>query len=153
ISTSVERRFTKLLFYEDAPDATVSVEEDRPPNQGELMLRINGKVDASSHGDLSTQLLLAHLPLMMRPESKDVFAFGMGSGITAAAALTHPIERLTVAENCAPVLRAAKLFDPWNHGVLTDSRSHIVGEDARTVLKLSPQKYDIIIAEPSNPWT
>mgnify|MGYP000329782839 CR=1 FL=1 len=29
---------------------------------GQIKLRINGKVDASSHGDLSTQLLLAHLP-------------------------------------------------------------------------------------------
>jgi hypothetical protein len=29
----------------------------------------------------------------------------------------------------------------------------IYHEDARTVLKLCPQKYDVIISEPSNPWT
>ena len=38
------RKNTRLLFYEDAADATVSVEKTR---EGALALRINGKVDAS----------------------------------------------------------------------------------------------------------
>jgi hypothetical protein len=66
--------------------------------------------------------------------------------------LDYPIDHLTVAENCEPVLRAAKIFEPWNHGVLTNSRTRIYHEDARTVLKLGPQQYDVIISEPSNPW-
>jgi spermidine synthase len=140
----------QLVFYEDAADATVSVE--RVKGSEELSLRINGKVDASSSGDGSTQLLLAYLPLMAKPESKDVFCFGMGSGITAGATLNYPIDHLTVAENCAPVLRAARLFNRWNNDVERDSRTRIYREDARTALKLSPQKYDVIISEPSNPW-
>ncbi len=142
--------FVTLEFYEDAADATVSVEHVK--GSEERSLRIDGKVDASSSGDGSTQLLLAYLSLMARPESKDVFCFGMGSGITAGATLNYPIDRLTVAENCAPVLRAAELFTRWNNGVLTNSRAHFYHEDARTVLKLSSQKYDVIISEPSNPW-
>jgi len=59
---------------------------------------------------------------------------------------------VTIAENCAPVLEAAKIFSPYNNGVLTNGRARIFREDARTVLKLSPKKYDVIIAEPSNPW-
>jgi hypothetical protein len=109
-------------------------------------------VDASSHGDLSTQYLLAHLPLLARPAAKEVFVFGMGSGVTAGTALTYPIDHVTVAENCEPVLRAASFFNPWNHGVLTDPRTRLWREDARTVLKLSPQKFDVIVSEPSNPW-
>jgi len=140
----------RLDFYEDAADATVSVEHAK--GSDEFALRINGKVDASSRGDAATQLLLAYLPLMARPASKDVFCFGMGSGITAGATLNYPIDHLTVAENCAPVLRAAKIFEPWNNGVLTNSRARIYHEDARTVLKLSPKQYDVIISEPSNPW-
>ena len=143
-------QYVQLEFYEDAADATVSVE--RAKGTDESALRIDGKVDASARGDAATQLLLAYLPLMAKPESKDVFCFGMGSGMTAGATLNYPIEHLTVAENCAPVLRAAKLFDRWNNGVLTNSRARIYHEDARTVLKLSPQQYDVIISEPSNPW-
>jgi len=145
------RKSVHLDFYEDAADATVSVERELAGKK-DLSLRIDGKIDASAKWDSSTQLLLAYLPLMMKPQGKDVFCFGMGSGITAGAALDCPIEHLTVAENCGPVLRAARLFEPWNNGVLTDHRARIYEEDARTVLKLSPMKYDVIVAEPSNPW-
>jgi len=90
--------------------------------------------------------------MLLRPESKDAFAFGLGSGITASALLRYPLDHLTVAENCAPVIRAAKLFAPWNRGVLTNALTRIRLEDARTVLKLDRQKYDVIVSEPSNPW-
>ena len=143
----------KILFYEDAPDATVSVEQRFAKGVLQVGLRTNGKPEASSHGDLSTQLLVGHLPIFARPESKDVFLLGMGSGITASGILAHPIDQLVLAENCKPILRAAAFFTNYNRGVLTNSRLHVVYEDARTVLKLSPQKYDVIIAQPSNPWT
>jgi hypothetical protein len=77
----------------------------------------------------------------------------MGSGITAGAALAYPIERLDIAENCEPVITAANIFAGWNRHVLDDPRTHVWREDARTVLKLHPQMYDVIITEPSNPWT
>jgi spermidine synthase len=143
------KKFIKILFYEDAADATVSVEQEANGNIG---LRISGKPEASTHADLSTQLLLAHLPMMLRPESKDVFTFGLASGITASGFLAYPIEHLTIAENCVPVLRAAKLFTPWNKGVLTNPVTRIRLEDARTVLKLDRRNYDVIVSEPSNPW-
>ena len=143
----------KILYYEDAADATVSVEQRFAKGVQQIGLRINGKPDASSHGDLCTQMLVGHLPVMARPNSKDVFLLGMGSGVTASAVLAHPIDQLVLAENCKPVLRAAQLFTNYNRGVLTNSRLHIAYEDARTVLKLSPRQYDVIIAQPSNPWT
>jgi len=147
------KKNVKLLFYEDAADGTVSVERVGPDvPASEIVLRVSGKPDASNHGDLSTQLLLGHLPMLLRPESKDAFAFGLGSGITASALLRYPLDHLTVAENCAPVIRAAKLFAPWNRGVLTNALTRIRLEDARTVLKLDRQKYDVIVSEPSNPW-
>jgi spermidine synthase len=143
----------QILFYQDAPDATVSVEKREEKGVTQIGLRINGKPDASSHGDLCTQLLVGHLPIFARPQSKDVFLLGMGSGITASGVLAHPIDKLVLAENCKPVIKAAELFAEYNRGVLTNSRMHLSYEDARTVLKLSPQQYDVIIAEPSNPWT
>ena len=142
-----------ILFYEDAPDATVSVEQRILPGLTNLALRINGKPDASSYGDLCPQLLVAHIPMFARPQSKDIFLLGMGTGISASAVLAHPIDQLVLAENCKPVLRAAEFFKPWNRDVLHNPKLKIAYEDARTVLKLSPQQFDVIIAEPSNPWT
>jgi spermidine synthase len=148
------KQHTELLFYQDAPDATVSVERGdgigAPPV---LCLRINGKPDASTGIDIATQLLLAHLPMLARPEARDVFVLGLGAGVTAGAVLSYPVDRVAVAENCAPVVEAARLFAHWNHHVLDDPRARLWIEDARTVLKLHPQQYDVIITEPSNPWS
>jgi predicted membrane-bound spermidine synthase len=152
---AMRKQAFKILFYEDAPDATVALEERVGGSAGgrSLSLCVNGKTDASTSTDLSTQYLLAHVPMALRPESREVFVLGFGSGITAGALLGYPEVRITVAENCAPVLRAASFFAPWNRDVLHNERVKVWREDARTVLKLSPQQYDLILSEPSNPWT
>lgn len=153
--TVMEKRkqHVAIAFYEDAPDATVSVEHgDGVGAPAEWGLRINGKADASSHGDLGTQLLVGHLPILARPESKDIFILGLGSGITGGAVLCHPVDSLTIAENCEPVVRASQWFETWNRGVLTNKATKLWLEDARTVLKLSRKTYDVIITQPSNPW-
>jgi len=145
----------KLLYYEDGPDATVSVEQtDGTLAPASIGLRINGKPDAGTALDLGTQLLVGHLPMMAKPGSKDVFVLGLASGMTAAALLEYPLETLDIAENCEPVIKASAYFDDWNRHALKDPRTKLWREDARTVLKLRPQKlYDVIITEPSNPWT
>ena len=151
---AARRDHIKLLFYDDGPDATVSVEQvDGIIGPAEIGLRINGKPDAGTQLDMCNQLLLGHLPLLVKPEAKDVFVLGLASGTTAGAALAHPITRLDVAENCEPVVKASHFFDDWNRHALSDPRTHLWREDARTVLKLRPQLYDTIITEPSNPWT
>jgi hypothetical protein len=150
----MRKQHIKILFYEDAPDATVTVElGDGIGAPADLGLRVNGKPDASTGGDLSTQLLVAHLPMLARPDAKDVFLLGLGSGVSAGAVLAHPVDKLVVAENCEPVIRASKFFNDWNRHALDDPRARLWHEDARTVLKLNPQLYDVIITQPSNPWT
>jgi hypothetical protein len=86
------------------------------------------------------------------PGAKQVFVLGFGSGITSGAVLGHPIDQLTIAENCNPVLEAGENFKAFNRDVLHNQRATIRRDDARTVLKLSPLAYDVIISEPSNPW-
>ena len=149
---------TKLLFYEDAADATVSVEQgDFVPGvafSADRCLRVNGKPDASAHADFNTQMLIAHLPLLTHPDAQNVFIFGLGSGISVGALRSYPmVTNIVIAENCNPVIRASQYFTNWNRKILDDPRTKLWHEDARTVLKLNPQNYDVIIAQPSNPWT
>ena len=146
------KELVKILFYEDAPDATVSVEQSGAGTNMEVGLRINGKPEASTKGDLTTQLLCAHLPLLARPGSEDVFILGLASGISCAGFLAHPIKHLTVADNCEPVVRAVDFFAEYNRGVRTNPITRIRIEDARTMLKLENKNYDVIVSEPSNPW-
>jgi len=147
------KQFVKILFYEDAADATVSVEGETGKGlDSDIGLRINGKAEASTKGDLTTQLLLAHLPMFARPDSEDIFVLGLASGISCSGFLAYHIKQLTVADNCEPVTRAVDFFGPWNRGVKTNPVTRLRIEDARTVLKLEPKAYDVIMSEPSNPW-
>ena len=151
---AIRKEHIKIRFYKDAPDATVTVNEtDGRVGAAFRALQVNGKTDASTGLDLITQLLLSHLPMLVKPDAQDVFVLGLGSGMTAGALLPYPIKQIVVAENCQPVVDASELFGGWNRQVLRDPRVRLCVEDGRTVLKLHPQLYDVIITEPSNPWT
>ncbi len=138
----------KILFYKDGIDSTVSVIE----LGGKIGLYINGKADASTSMDMPTQMLCAHLPLLLRPGSEDVLVVGLGSGITCGSALQHPIKKLDVIEISGTVVEASRLFDEYNYKALENERLDLYVEDARTFVERIDKKYDIIINEPSNPW-
>jgi len=115
-------------------------------------LRINGKADASTEDDMATQILTAHLPLMLHPAPQEAFVIGLGSGATAAAALRHPVTSVDVVELLPAVVEASQFFDetlgPWR----TDPRVKISVSDARTHARYTRRRYDVIAAEPSNLW-
>jgi spermidine synthase len=99
-------RSGELLYYAEGRAATVSVKR----LGGTLSVAVDGKVDATSSGDMLTQRLLAHVPLLLHPKPKTALVIGLGSGVTAGAALSHPLERVDVVEISAEVAQAARLF-------------------------------------------
>jgi spermidine synthase len=138
----------QLLYYRDGAASTVSVKR----RTGALSLAIDGKVDASNSGDMLTQRALAHLPLLLHPNPRDVAIIGLGSGVTLGSALTHPIASADVIEISPEVVEASRLFSADNSSALEDPRSRLIVGDGRTHLLLSSRKYDVLISEPSNPW-
>jgi spermidine synthase len=138
----------RLVYYREGAAGTVSVRE----LPGVRALAIDGKVDASNGGDMLTQKLLAHLPLLLHPAPRTVCIIGLGSGVTAGAALRHPIARADIVEISAEVVEASRLFARENGDALADPRSRLVPGDGRSHLLMSGERYDVIISEPSNPW-
>ena len=139
----------ELLFYRDGQTATVAVQlVDRY-----VLLKINGKTDASTGtGDIETQTLLGHLPLMAAERVDWVAVVGFGSGMTAGAVLTHPVREVDAFEIEPAVIEASRYFEPINGRPLDDDRLHLVIGDARGELRRDIEPYDVIISEPSNPW-
>jgi len=137
-----------LLFYEEGLTTTVSVEAQ--PQR--LALRVNGKMDASTGADMPNQVLVAHLPLLFHPDPQDVAVVGLGSGVTVGSVLRHPVRTVTVVELEEAVVRASHFFDAVSFQPLADPRTRLVINDARSVLTLTPDRFDVIISEPSNPW-
>jgi spermidine synthase len=137
-----------LLYYREGAGSTVSVKR----LTGTTSLSVDGKVDASTSGDMLTQKLLAHLPLLLHDAPRRVCIVGLGSGVTLASALTHPVEAVDVVELSPEVIEAADHFASVNRGALRDPRTQLLVGDARSHLSLSSRRYDVIVSEPSNPW-
>ena len=144
-----------LRYHRDGAGSTVAVIADQLANGREqLSLTVNGKTDATSVGDMSTQVLTGQIPLMLSPNASDVLVVGIGSGVTVGAALCHPgITNVDVVEISPEVAFVArKFFGFVNNHALDDPRVHLAVEDAKTFLRATPNRYDVIITEPSNPW-
>lgn len=145
-------RAIECLYHRDGAGATVSV-HPVDAARSNLVLKVNGKSDASTLGDMATQLLIGHLPLLLRPAAEEVLVVGLGSGVTAGAVLAHPtVRRVDVVEITPEVVEAARWFAPHNRGALDDPRLRLVIEDAKSFLRISDRQYDVIASEPSNPW-
>ncbi len=142
------RRAARLLWYEEGLTTTVSVEE----RDGLVSLRVNGKTDASTGGDMPNQVLLGHLPILLHPEPQDALVIGLGSGVTVGSALRHPLRAVAVVELERAVVTASRFFDHVSFRPLEDARTHLVVNDARNFLLLTRDRSDVIISEPSNPW-
>ncbi len=143
------------LFYRDGLTTTVTVEKRPMRHDGRvwLVLTVNGKVDASSVGDMETQILLGQLPMLMAPDPRRVMVIGWGSGITVGSILTHGgAESVRALEIEPAVVEASRFFQDHNNRPLDDPRASIEINDARHALLVDPGAYDVIVSEPSNPW-
>ena len=67
-------RDSSLLFYKEGASSVVSVVYNK--QSGNLWMSNNGKIDASTGGDMETQILLGHLPLLFRPDAQRVLVIG-----------------------------------------------------------------------------
>jgi len=141
-------RNRKILYYRDGLNASVAVAD----TGDQLTLFVNGKADASTGGDMLTQVFLAELPLILHPSAKDIMVIGLGSGVTCGTALLFPVRSLDAVELSREVVEANAYFARESHHALKDPRLRLSIEDARTFIQRTDKKYDLIISEPSNPW-
>ncbi|OGV21938.1 MAG: hypothetical protein A3J84_04740 [Ignavibacteria bacterium RIFOXYA2_FULL_37_17] len=141
----------EIIFYKEGLNATVAVTQSLR-NKSNKRLIINGKPDASTYFDMPTQVLLGEIPMMLHPNPQNIFVVGFGSGTTIGSVLNYPVNKIICAEISKEVISAAPLFERENKNCANDPRVSIINEDAVTLLKLSKEKYDVIISEPSNPW-
>lgn len=121
---------------------------------GSRYFAINGKVEASTMiNDLSTQYLLAYLPMLVHERPKKVLNIGMGTGITFSRVGVFDVEEMTTVEiNPVVVDVAGKYFTVDNLGVKKDPRARVVIEDARNFLATDKGSYDVVISDPQDVW-
>ena len=91
--------------------------------------------------------------MLLHQDPRSVFFLGMGTGITAGASLSFPVERVVVCELLPEVVSLAEdHFERWNNGLFNDSRATVHAEDGRNCLSRSSDQYDLIISDLFTPW-
>ena len=139
----------ELLMFREGPTATVSVRRD----QDTVSMAINGRTNASdSIYDMPTQVMLGQLPMMIAPQQNNGLIIGFATGITVGSMLQSPIESVTCVELEPTTVDASEFFNHVNNRPLDDPRTKLIIDDARTFLRVMPNRYDIIVSEPSHPW-
>jgi len=139
----------ELLMYEEGPTATVSVRRD----QDTVSMAINGRTNASdSIYDMPTQVMLGQLPLLIAPRLDNGLIIGYATGVTVGAMLQSPIQSVTCVELEPGTVAGSEFFNHINNRPLDDPRTSLIIDDARTFLRVTPNRYDIIVSEPSHPW-
>lgn len=149
----------EVVYYEDGRTASISIAKW---NDDVVTIATNGKPDAAIYlgdenriaSDEVTMMLIGSLPLAYKPDTQDVGIIGMGSGLTGHTMLGDPqIQRLDTIEIEVKIAEAAELgYGERVERVFNDSRSVIHFDDAKTYFSLQNKRYDVIVAEPSNPW-
>lgn len=115
---------------------------------GDLRIKVDNSYLVGTSASAPNLRLQSWIPLSLHPSPRSVFYLGMGTGITAGAALALPVEKVTVAElNADVVALAHRHFGPYLNGLFEDSRVRLVTEDGRSYLQATRESYDVVIAD------
>lgn len=121
--------------------------------QSGLAFAVNGKIDGNARFDSGTQVMSGLIGALLHGSVRRSMIVGLGTGSTAGWLGAVPaMERVDVVELEPATLEVARRCAPVNHRVLENPKVAIHIGDAREVLLATPERYELIFSEPSNPY-
>ncbi len=143
-------RHQRLLHYAEARIATISVIENRIHKERQLLVNAVNEVTTRLVHDQSFKLL-GHLGPLLHENPQRAVMVCLGAGLSAGAALAHPIRSLDVVDLSAAIPDAARHFANENNHVLSDPRLHVHIGDGRQFLLNAREPYDLAIVDSTHP--
>lgn len=96
---------------------------------------------------------LAALPLFARPEAEQVCVIGLGGGV-AVEDLPDSVRQIDVFELSREVVEANEYLSELRRSdPLADPRVRIIENDARSAFERTTKRWDVVVSQPSHPWT
>ena len=147
---------TEIIFHRDGKTATISLL--RQGDQRSLLT--NGKPDATIKpfsglpaSDEVTAVLSAGLGMLYHPHARSAANIGLGSGVTTRMLLKNPrLQSVDTIEIEAQMVSTVRQLSDQVGEIFSDPRSRVIIDDAKSYFAANRSRYDLIIAEPSNPW-
>lgn len=155
------RMSTNIVIPDQTVAQTLSLQYYREDAYGvtsvALLKQLNFKVlttnrlysqNTSAMMGLEDHRRLGHIPLMLHAEPQNVLVIGLGAGITLRGVCEHPeVKKVDCVEISESVIQAARFFKEENHQVLSNPKVHVIAEDGRNFLSITPNYYDVIIGD------
>lgn len=95
--------------------------------------------------------LMAHIPVMLADKPKEMLVICFGMGTTPTSACIYDDLNITCVELVPEVYKCFGYYHSDAQKVISRPGVHFVANDGRNFLLLSPDKYDIIVVDPSPP--
>ena len=140
----------QLLYAEQTPAGLVAVIE----RDGGRILQIDNHYALGGTADAVRQERQGHVPLLLHPAPEHVAFLGSATGSSAAAALEHPsVRAITLVELVPAAAEAARIFfRDANRGIYEDPRTEVALDDARSFVRSTHRRFDVIVADLFVPW-
>ena len=139
----------KILKMWQSSDGIVSIVQ----SDKNIQMRLDNFYVLGDSRSILVEQMQGHIPLLIHPKPSNSLFLGMGTGITAGAALSHDVEHVVVVELVSNVIPAAKqYFSPWANNLFNDKRVEIIADDARNFLLGTNEKFDVIVGDLFTPW-
>lgn len=141
----------EVVDYAEGAHGVVSV--ITRPRYNDYRIKINNHYALSGSGARIAVERGGHLPLLLHENPRRVAFIGSATGVTAGAAVLHPVEQIDLIELVPEVQTLASAhFGPYNRDVYLDPRTRIIVEDGRNHLRATSDTYDVIVADLFVPW-
>lgn len=140
----------QLIDFEQGVGGIVAVTEKRRNRK----IKINNHYTLGSTRAVRYQRRQAQVPLILHPNPENVLFIGLGTGLTADAALDfEALKRLTVVELTEEVVElASQHFSEQARKLYSNPRATIVAADARHYLATHNESFDVVVGDLFVPW-
>ncbi len=142
---------SKIVYIKDDVTGTITV-HDLP--DGDRFIAVDGVGVAGVDLMLrTTQQLQGYVPLFVHDNPRKVLQIGFGSGQTSGIGLMFGVDEYSIVEICPGVFESGRFFEKINKGSYKDPRLRKIIMDGKNFVKLTDQKYDIIMNDSTYPGT
>lgn len=142
---------SKIVYIKDDVTGTITV-HDLP--DGDRFIAVDG-VDVAGVSLMlrTTQKLQGYVPLLVHDNPRKVLQIGFGSGETSGVGLMFGVDEYNIVEICPGVFEAGRFFEKINKGSYKDPRLKKIIMDGKNFVKLTDEKFDIIMNDSTYPGT
>jgi len=141
-----------LIFSMEDESGLTEVLSDKLKGIKRLVTNRQQQEGDNSPESIYSQKKQGYLPLLIKPNVKDIAVIGIGTGISLAPIPYFLPSRVDCLEISTGVIKAASMFEKENQDILFNPRINVIKEDGRNYLGKTKNSYDLIIADLFTPY-